>query len=190
VGEELIRWRLATIVIDLRAGLGESRGMTICAVADDGGTDNRVAPNPYARQPKRRGEQAEAYLHHRAFGLGFNVCKPWGDSASFDFVLEWLGRMARVQVKSGWEVEPGRDRYMFNTTVLEDGDRVTYTKKHTDFLACVIPPLDLTYMVPVEALEPDQKYLQVVPFPKPDRRKRRETFRDYECYRERWDLLQ
>ena len=58
-----------------------------------------------------------------------------GDSAAFDFVLAKGGRKFRVQVKSGRE-----------------------GTEQIDFSARVIP-LNITYMVPVEALEKDQKYL-------------------------------
>lgn len=36
----------------------------------------------------------------RAAEEGFHVSKPWGETASYDFVVEFAGHCSRVQVKS------------------------------------------------------------------------------------------
>src|SRR3954469_25392315 len=56
-------------------------------------------PTPSA-PPKRKGEFIEAIFLAKCIALGFNVCKPWGDSARFDFMLEREGhRPLRIQLK-------------------------------------------------------------------------------------------
>jgi len=52
------------------------------------------------QDPKRRGEWAEAQFLSRAASLGLTVCKPWGDSARFDFIVENSEGCCRIQVKS------------------------------------------------------------------------------------------
>jgi hypothetical protein len=49
---------------------------------------------------KQRGEWVELLFMTRAAERGFNVSKPWGDSARYDVSLEHNGRFLRVQVKS------------------------------------------------------------------------------------------
>ena len=49
---------------------------------------------------KQRGELAEMAFTLKAAGLGFGVAKPYGDSESYDFILDSGVRLWRVQVKS------------------------------------------------------------------------------------------
>jgi len=49
---------------------------------------------------KRRGEWVELLFMTVASGLGFNVAKPFGDSARYDVIVENEGRFLRIQVKS------------------------------------------------------------------------------------------
>jgi hypothetical protein len=138
---------------------------------------------------KRRGEAGEAFALWRAFGLGFNVGVLWGDAAQFDFILEWCGRMSRIQVKAAFV--PSRDRcnrYVFRTTSRGDA-QVTYSKRDTDFMVCVIPPLGLSYIIPIEEIGPGQKQLYVYPGDAEGKPRRRYNGRSYEEFRECWDLL-
>jgi hypothetical protein len=59
---------------------------------------------------KRRGEWAELVFITIVRGLGFNVAKPWGDSAKYDVSVEKNGWFLRVQVKSteSWVGRLGR----------------------------------------------------------------------------------
>ena len=49
---------------------------------------------------KQRGELAEMAFTYKAAGLGFGVAKPYGDSESYDFILDSGVRLWRVQIKS------------------------------------------------------------------------------------------
>ena len=40
------------------------------------------------RSAKRRGELVEVAFLHKAVSLGFGVAKPYGDSESYDFILD------------------------------------------------------------------------------------------------------
>lgn len=49
---------------------------------------------------KRRGEIGEAAFLAKASSMRFGVAKPWGDSDRYDFIVDVLGRLLRVQIKS------------------------------------------------------------------------------------------
>src|SRR3954463_13900011 len=56
--------------------------------------------SPSIRNSKRRGEWAELRFMAEAVQRGFNVMRPWGESARYDVLLERNLRYLRVQVKS------------------------------------------------------------------------------------------
>jgi hypothetical protein len=89
------------------------------------------------KDPKARGEWVESVFMARAGEHGLAVSKPWGDSASYDFVIGRPGRFVSVQVKStvcrsggGYECcikgkkdepyEPGSFDFLAAHVVLED----------------------------------------------------------------------
>jgi hypothetical protein len=85
-----------------------------------------------ARDAKRQGELAELVCAHRATELGMRVSKPLGESSPYDFVVEWRGRLQRVQVKSvGVAV---RGAYRVGTGIGRSRKRA-YTAKEIDVLA-------------------------------------------------------
>ena len=129
---------------------------------------------------KRTGELAEAAFLHKAVGLGFRVTKPWGDSERYDFVLDSGRRLWRVQIKctaveraGGYHIQPIHFVYGKN--------KVVYTADDIDVLAAHVVPLDVWYVVPVEALAAGTS-LRLYP---DDGCK---TAR-FEKYREGWDLF-
>ncbi len=96
---------------------------------------------------KRRGEWAELVFITAAQGLGFNVGKIWGDSASYDVALEMNGRFLRVQVKS---TEAWKGNYYL--CQLCGFDKRLYTTKEIDYFACYVVPADVWYIFPVQQL--------------------------------------
>ena len=100
---------------------------------------------------KRTGELAEAAFLHKAVGLGLKVTKPWGDSERYDFVVDAGERLWRVQIKctaavraGGYHIQPIHFVY--------GKKKVTYTAEDIDVLAAYIIPLDVWYVVPIEAI--------------------------------------
>jgi hypothetical protein len=114
--------------------------------SEGAGAGGKERPNT-----KRTGELAEAAFLHKAVGLGLKVTKPWGDSERYDFVVdagEWLWR---VQIKctaavraGGYHIQPIHFVY--------GKKKVTYTAEDIDVLAAYIIPLDVWYVVPIEAI--------------------------------------
>jgi len=96
---------------------------------------------------KRRGEWAELLFMTVAQGLGFNVAKPWGDSARYDVSIEQDGRFLRVQVKS--TENPKGDGYLCQLLRLGD---TFYTAKDIDYFALYVVPVDVWYIFPVKTL--------------------------------------
>jgi hypothetical protein len=92
---------------------------------------------------KSRGEAAEAAFMAKAANLGFGICKPWGDSERYDFILDSGERFWRVQVKSTECHSESRYR------VKAAGSSARYTADEIDFLVAYIVPEDLWYVVPV-----------------------------------------
>jgi hypothetical protein len=123
--------------------------------------------------PKRMGEAVEAAFLAKVCGLRIPVCKPWGDSERYDFVVDWGKGLWRVQVKGGSYYE--RSKYQVGT----GGKGKPFTKDDMDFVVVFIVPEDLWYVVPIEAAE-GLAALWFNP---------RSTRARFEKYREAWCLL-
>jgi hypothetical protein len=94
---------------------------------------------------KRQGEVAEAAFLAKASSLGFGVAKPWGDSERYDFILDAGHHFWRVQVKSTERFAESRYR------VKAAGWKANYTRDEIDFIVIYLVPVDLWYVVPVDA---------------------------------------
>jgi hypothetical protein len=125
------------------------------------------------KHPKLRGEWAELCFMTRAAEHGLRVSKPWGETAPYDFAVEYEGQFLRVQVKSTMFI----DRGGYSCSVR--GCRGPYTGDPFDFLAVYVIPEDLWYIIPARkcygqgsvALYPDLKLSK------------------YGRYKEAWELL-
>jgi PD-(D/E)XK endonuclease len=113
-------------------------------------------------------------------GLGLKVTKPWGDSERYDFVVDAGGRFWRVQIKctvamhaGGYHIQPIHSVY---------GERkAVYTEAEIDVLAAHIVPLDVWYVVPVQAIAAGTS-LRLYPDGGCERAR-------FEKYREAWDFF-
>jgi len=126
---------------------------------------------------KWAGEQAEAAFLNKAISLGLNVAKPWGDSERYDFIVDSGRRLLRVQVKSTRYL---REHNRFRITPGAGG--VLYTNKDIDFVAVYIVPLDLWYIIPVNAFT-NRTCLRFYP-------RTNNSRGSFEKYREAWWRLQ
>ena len=152
--------------------------------------------------PKRLGEISQAAFLLEVEMRGYGLAVPWGDSEKWDFVV-WSrdGRVLRVQVKGtgrlyngGYEVQPVRRT--------RSGKKVRYTKKDIDVIAAHVQPLDVWYLIPIEAVG-RAKSLRFYPEgektpacgKKRDkdgasrRGARRRVAKCWEQYREAWEVL-
>ena len=123
--------------------------------------------------PKRMGEAVEAAFLCKVCKLRIPVCKPWGDSESYDFVVDWRKGFWRVQVKGG--ANHSGPTYKVGM----GGTGKPFTKEDMDFIVAYIVPEDLWYVVPIEIAE-GLTGLWFNP---------RSTRARFEKYREAWCLL-
>jgi hypothetical protein len=121
---------------------------------------------------KQRGEWAEMCFMARAAAHGLCVAKPYGDSARYDFAIEYQGRFLRVQVKSTKYKRFGS--YICHTT-----SNQPYRANQIDFIAAYVIPLDVWYILPTAALQ-GKAMVCLSPLRKTSK---------YGRYREAWDLL-
>lgn len=128
----------------------------------------------YIRDPKKRGEWAEAQFLAKAEQYGLTVSKPWGDSSRYDFAIEHQGRFMRIQVKS--TLAFCYDGYV--CTLLSNGSR--YSTDEVDFFALYVIPVDVWCIVPAEIVTQLKKRIMLAPQRKGHK---------YERFKEAWDLL-
>jgi hypothetical protein len=129
--------------------------------------------------PKQLGEIAEAEFIAKAVGLRFGVAKPWGDSESYDFIVNMRRSFDfwRVQVKSAHVVgEDGSCSFRAH-----DHELRSYSAEDIDALVAYAKPEGAWYVFPVRVVE-GLKSLKLYPG---SRRKRSK----YERYREGWEIL-
>lgn len=111
----------------------------------------------------------------RAREMGFEVSKPFGDSARYDVTVEYKGRFLRIQVKSTSAERCGGYSCLIN----RDGKH-GYTDEQIDFLAIYVVPKDVWYIVPVEVGMKLKRQIFFMPGHKEQK---------YEAYQEAWHLL-
>jgi len=133
------------------------------------------------RPAKKQGELAEMAFMYKAASFGFGVAKPYGDSFQYDFLLDSGQRTWRVQVKST------NSRGRWGSYVIRAcrspiyGKARGYTAEEIDFLIAWIEPVDVWYVIPVQAFVP-RIQLAVHPQDPASRGK-------YERFREAWCLM-
>jgi len=88
----------------------------------------------------------------KAIGMGLLVSKTWGDSDRYDFIVDGGGTRWRVQVRST-EHQFGPRGYAVHASVYVGHKIVGLTSEDIDVIVAYIVPLDLWYVVPVEAFE-------------------------------------
>jgi hypothetical protein len=99
---------------------------------------------------KRRGEVVELLFLYRAAALGLTVCKPYGDSAKYDFLVDASGHFTRVQVRSVSILQHSAYRISCGS----GAGKKPYTPDDIDLLAAYIVPEDAWYLIPVSAFAP------------------------------------
>ena len=131
------------------------------------------------RTPKALGELAELAFAFKAASLGFGVSKPLGDNQPFDFILNAGHRLWKVQVKSTYHID---ETCYFNTVRAAVGGRSrVYSAENIDVLAGWVMPLDVWYIIPVQAFAP-RMGVEVYPH-------REKAMGQYESFREAWCQL-
>ena len=147
-------------------------------------SDNRVARAGAGRDPKLQGELVELAFLHKAVSLGFAVAKPYGDSARYDFIVDYRDGVARqllrVQVKSTGSLHQGAYRIWCSCSCTRR-DRRTYTPGQIDFLVAHVIPENAWYIFPIAVIG-TRTCIKLFTHHRRSRSR-------YEEYREAWRLM-
>jgi hypothetical protein len=92
---------------------------------------------------KQRGEWVEMMFMARAAHEGIQVSKPYGDSAAYDFIVEYRSRCLRVQVKSTSHHDSGAP-----TCQVRGGRHQAYLSDAFDFAAVYLFHNQLWFIIP------------------------------------------
>lgn len=124
---------------------------------------------------KQRGEWSELLFMTRAAGNGFNVSKPFGDSARYDVSVEEGGRFLRVQIKS--TCAPHGSGYV---CCLKRTGIAYYRIDEVDFFGIYVVPEDVWHIIPAEVVLRLKSNIRVAPSVPGQK---------YEAFVEAWHLL-
>ena|SRR5438309_5229932 len=135
------------------------------------------------RHPKLAGEFAESAFMTAAMERGLSVSRPFGESASYDAVVDNRAvhqsrsgsRLWRIQVRSVSGSAP------YRVTTFHGSRKRPITIEDADFLAVYIVPFRTWYIIPVRRFAPTMG-LWLFPHVLASRGR-------YERYRETWGLL-
>jgi len=144
-----------------------------------------MTPNPGSliKNSKLRGEWVELRFMTRALEHGYNVSRPWGDSAPYDVGVSHGSDILRVQVKST-TVRTGTGYFcQFKPHFLKKQD---YTVQQIDLFAAYVIPQDVWYLIPASIILGPQRKTGLMLFPMEPLKKDRYK---YEAYKEAWTIL-
>jgi hypothetical protein len=127
------------------------------------------------KDAKHRGEWTELNFMSRAAERGFNVSKPWGDSARYDVAIERGGHFLRVQVKS--TIARAYGGYV---VAIKSSRCQYYTANQVDFFAVFVILEDIWYILPAKIIIPLRGHFLLAPRRSPQK---------YSHYKEAWHLL-
>jgi len=95
-----------------------------------------------------QGELGEVAFMHKATGLGFALALPYGHLHRYDFIVDGGRNLWRVQVKTSTCLVRGFHRlcvYNYNS-------RTGYNESEIDFVAVLILPEGIWYILPVRSI--------------------------------------
>lgn len=99
---------------------------------------------------KRNGETAECYFDYLAMTQGFVVSEPRGDSAPYDRIIEFGGKLTKVQIKMRSSHNSVKQKNYVVT--IQKSDKTTYTSKEVDIVAILLKNEDVWYFVPIKKI--------------------------------------
>ena len=97
---------------------------------------------------KRRGEWAELQFIAAAAKHGLQVFNPWGESSTYDAVIETHGHFVRVQIKSTTSRRSGG----WYCCHVHPASGLPYKRGDFDYLAAYVIPEDVWYIFPAKRI--------------------------------------
>jgi len=97
---------------------------------------------------KKSGETAECYFDYLAMTEGFVVSEPRGDSAPYDRIVEFGGKLTKVQIKMrSSQGSVKQKNYMVS---IQKADGSGYTPQEVDVVAILLKNENIWYFVPIK----------------------------------------
>lgn len=97
---------------------------------------------------KKSGETAECYFDYLAMTQGFVVSEPRGDSAPYDRIVEFGGKLTKVQIKMRSSQNSVKQKNYIVSIQKADGSG--YTPQEVDVVAILLKNEDIWYFVPIK----------------------------------------
>lgn len=97
---------------------------------------------------KKSGETAECYFDYLAMTQGFVVSEPRGDSAPYDRIVEFGGKLSKVQIKMRSSQNSVKQKNYIVS--IQKADGTTYTPQEVDVVAILLRNEDTWYFVPIK----------------------------------------
>jgi hypothetical protein len=133
---------------------------------------------------KQRGEWTELQFMAEAALHGFAVCKPWGETRSYDVGIEHGPNFLRVQVKST-SYRRG-DGYCCQL-LPNHAKKQDYSTEELDLFAAYVIPVQAWYLIPASLVLGVRRVTCVMLSPVVPPTKKKSYC--YEGYREEWEML-
>lgn len=117
------------------------------------GTKRELSGEDYL---KSKGDLAELKFYLKAHELGFVAAKPFGDNAHYDFIVDFNGRLSRVQVRSCHtpvQHKDGSISYHISATHSCKMRKAIYSAKDTDFLVALLLPDEKWFVIPAKDID-------------------------------------
>ncbi len=128
------------------------------------------------------GNLGELKFQTLAFEKGFIVSKPLHNNENYDFIVEFEGKLNKVQVKSTsfYDTHAPGGRYIVKTSRGNFYNSSLYEKKYVDFVVIYVQPCEAWYILPAE----DIKTTAIRIYPH-----KGTSAGGYEQYKNKWDLM-
>lgn len=101
---------------------------------------------------KKIGNIGEAKVLTKFVELGIPVYLPFGDNEKADLIVEFNGKLNKIQVKTSQKAENGK--MIFNlvssTTHRKNGNKHIYTNNEIDYFACYNISRDKIFLIPID----------------------------------------
>lgn len=101
---------------------------------------------------KKIGEMAEAVFQLKALREGFIVSRPYGDSSTYDFIIDNGKELKKIQVKSTVSKNQGRNCYKI-MSCHSATTKKNYSDGDMDYMACYVHDLGVWWIIPWKAIE-------------------------------------
>ena len=77
-----------------------------------------------------------------------SVSIPYGDKSRYDLIIDYQGKLLRIQIKTARKADVLKEAFIFNCYSVVNGKKHKYDKTEIDYFATVWN--DKVYLIPVE----------------------------------------